>query len=116
MSGQYEFSAMENRTIGKVGLWALVLGIVYFVDGAVSLFPDFNVVAAGLSVTIGIFYFLGGRAFKKVVDTEGSDVTFMLSALSKVGIAFMVRFILMMIAAGVLVTVGIIVGLVVAAG
>lgn len=115
MSEQYEFNEMENRTIAKVGLWAMVLGIVYFVDGALSLFPDFNVVAAGISVTVGVFYLLGGRAFRAVVNTEGRDVTFMLSALSKVGIAFLVRTILMLVVGGILVTVGIVVGLVAAA-
>lgn len=114
MSGQYEFNEMENRTIAKVGLWAMVLGVVYFADAALSLVPDFNVIGAGISVTIGIFYLLGGRAFRTVVNTEGSDVTHMLSALSKVGIAFLVRIILMLILGGVLVTVGIIAGLVAA--
>jgi len=115
MTGQYEFSARDNETIGKAGLWAFILGILFFVQAGFALVPDFNFVAAGVDVTIGIFYLLGGRALKAVVATEGRDVTFMLSALSKMGNAFLVRIIVMSIVLALIVTVGVIAGIAVAA-
>lgn len=112
---QYEFSPTENATIGKAAVWARVLGIVMFVQAAVNLLSDFNVIGAGINVVVGIFYLLGGLALKQVVDTSGRDVTLMIGALRKLGNAFLTRIIVMLIGVGLLITVGAILALVVAA-
>jgi hypothetical protein len=106
MRGEYEFKESENRIIGKTALWSKILAIVMFVEAGVEILNNFNVVSAGIYVVIGIFYLLGGKALKAVVDTEGSDVTLMMSALNKLGTAFLIRIIVTAIAAGLILIIG----------
>lgn len=114
-TGEYEFSEAENGIIGKAGLWATILAIVMFVEAGVELLSNQNFISAGIYVTIGIFYLLGGKALKGVVNTEGSDVTLMMSALNKLGTAFLIRIIVTAIAGGIIILVGAIVLAMVAA-
>jgi hypothetical protein len=102
--GEYEFTESENRVIGKAGLWALVLAIVMFVEAGAELINSFNFLIVGVYVTIGLFYLLGGKALKAVVNTQGRDVSLMMSALKKLRIAFTIRVIVTAIAAAVLLT------------
>ena len=115
MRGQYEFKEAENRIIQKAGLWAMLLAIAMFVQATANLLGSQNVLAAAVDAVVGVFYLLGALALRKVVATQGNDVALMLSALKKLGVAFMIRSIVMLIAAALVVTVGIIVLLVVVA-
>ena len=109
---EYEFSHTENETIAKAATWGKLLGIVMFVQAGLTLISDFNVIGAGINVTIGIFYLLGGVALRKVVETEGRDVALLMHALHKLGNAFLTRILVMAIAMALLLSVGVIVALV----
>ena len=115
MRGEYEFTEPENRIIAKTALWSKILAIVMFVEAGVEILNSMNVVSAGIYVTVGVFYLLGGKALKNVVDTQGNDVTLMMSALKKLGIAFLIRIIVTAITAAILITILIVIIAVVAA-
>jgi hypothetical protein len=115
MRGEYEFKESENRIIGKAALWAKILAIVMFVEAVVEILNSMNAVSAGIYVTVGIFYLLGAKALKGVVDTAGNDVTLMMSALKKLGIAFLIRIIVTAITAAIIITLLIVIVAVVAA-
>jgi len=115
-AGEYEFTDSENRVIGKAGLWALILGIVMFVQAGVELLNSQNIVLVGVYVTVGIFYLLSGKSLKAVVNTQGSDVSLMMSALKKLRVALLIRVIVTAITAAVILTViGVVVAVVAAA-
>jgi hypothetical protein len=113
--GEYEFSPSENRIIGKAALWAKILAIVMFVQAGVEILNSMNAVSAGIYVTVGIFYLLGAKALKGVVETAGNDVTLMMSALKRLGVAFLIRIIVTAITAAVIITILIVVVAVVVA-
>lgn len=115
MRPQYEFKESENRIVGKAGTWAMILAIVMFTQATFDLIGSQNFISAGIGVTIGIFYLLASRSLKGVVNTEGDDVSLMMRALNKLGVAFLIRAIVTGIAAAVLLTIAIIAVVAVAA-
>jgi len=98
MNGDYEFTASQNVVIGKAATWATALGIVMFVNAALSLlnFPN-GIIQAVISLFLGINFFRSGKAFKSVVDTQGNDVAHLLQALDRVGTAFQIRLIVTLV-------------------
>jgi hypothetical protein len=114
-AGEYEFTEPENRVIGKCGLWATILAIVMFVEAGLELINSQNVLLVAAYVVTGVFYLLGGKALKGVVNTQGSDVTLMMSALKKLRIAFTIRVIVTAITAAIILTLLIVVLVVVVA-
>ena len=89
-AGEYEFSNLENETIEKTANWSKYLAFSMFVTAAISVF-NYNLVDSAVKIIVGYFFFDGSKSLKAVVDTEGSDVTNMMSALSKLNTAFNVR-------------------------
>ncbi|MFO8072663.1 MAG: hypothetical protein R6V85_12395 [Polyangia bacterium] len=98
--GEHEFGPEEDAVISKAAFWARALGAVMFVQAAFDLLSSFNLLGAGISIAIGIFFFLGGGSLRKVVDTSGQDVSLMMTALHKIGNAFLTRIIVTSIAVG----------------
>ncbi len=113
--GEYEFTHLENQTVEKTASWAKILAIVLFVDGGLSVVGQ-DIVGAVVSIIVGLMFYNAAKHLKLVVDTEGNDVTNLMSALKKVNTAFTIRIVLMALAAGVLLIAGVILGLVLAAG
>ena len=89
---QYEFSQLENDTIGKTAFWAKALAITMFVSAALSLFGC-NILNVAAYVAIAIPIFMAGNALQKVADTRGSDITYMMEAVQTLGTSFLVRII-----------------------
>ena len=105
-SGQYdyEFTSLENKTIGKAALWTKGVGIISFLNAGLQLLEIGEksllgiIITMAIYVAIGVAFFKGGVAFQKVVDTEGNDIAHMMEALTKVGSAFMIRIVITVIA------------------
>jgi hypothetical protein len=95
--GEYEFDPVQNGVISSAALWARILGVALIIVGAASLL-NCNVVSFALDLVIGIYFLGGGSSLAAVVNTQGSDVTNMMQALSKLGTAFKIRVIMTIIA------------------
>ncbi len=95
-SGEYEFTTLENQTVDKAATWTKILAIVMIIDGGLALFGC-NIIGAAIKIAIGVYFLNAAKALKAVVDTEGSDVTNMMTALDKIGSAFIVRIWVMVI-------------------
>lgn len=111
MQDAYEFTDRENQTIGKAAKWAQVLAGASFVmvvlhlvfaftgggdlaDSTIALiFFDVGagVVSASCYLAVGLLFFIAGAALKRVVTTEGRDLTNMLKALDTLHRVFVVR-------------------------
>ncbi len=100
----YEFTSLENKTIGKAALWSKGVGIISLVNAGLQLLEIGEkgvlsvLITMAIYVAIGVAFFKGGVAFQKVVDTEGSDIAHMMEALAKVSSAFMIRIVVTLIA------------------
>ena len=92
----YEFSPGENETIGQAALWARVLGAVLIVDALARIRNISNgIVVVLLSIIVGLLvgmaFFAGGNALKRVVDTEGNDIQHTMEAMRQLTKAFRIR-------------------------
>jgi hypothetical protein len=106
----YEFTDRENETIGRAGTWALALAGVSFVMVIVHLVVAFvgtdlsgtsaallvfdmgaGVVSATCYLAAAVLFSIVGGALKKVVNTEGSDLTNMMKALDTLHRIFVIR-------------------------
>jgi len=108
----YEFSELENKTISRCASWVTALGIITLVHGTLKVvaaiqlfFADNNTVLtegikAAYYLAVGVAFFLGGLALKRVVDTEGDDVPHMMNALRSVDRAFTFRIIAVVVMVG----------------
>jgi hypothetical protein len=101
----HEFGPEENATIGSTGTWARALGIVGFIEAGFDLLNG-NVFGAGIALGIGYTFFQAGQSMRNVVATQGHDVHHLMRALQQIGSAFQVRIVVMAIAAGLLLLVG----------
>jgi hypothetical protein len=104
--GSYEFSPHENQTVDKLALWSKALGIVLFVQAAFALF-QVNILNVLINLVMGLMFFQGGLALSKVVSSQGNDLMHMMDALNKLGIAFLIRIILMALVGVILLCLGI---------
>ncbi len=115
--GHYEFSDIENATIGKTASRANLWGIIAIVIGLLMLlglggalfavtafssdiasFVDPAVAGAALvaimaplvlvNLLVGWLYIAAGKALQTVVDSEGNDVELMMNGLDKMAAAF----------------------------
>ncbi|MBI2395797.1 MAG: hypothetical protein HYV09_39900 [Deltaproteobacteria bacterium] len=113
--GAYEFSQMENTTIGRLGsraktwgICSIVIGLILLVLGVVVIIaapgeaalPVGGVIAVAAlqPVVSGGFYMAAGGAFKNVVDTQGNDVPHMMDAMKKLTNAMRVESIVALLA------------------
>lgn len=95
--GEFEFNDEHNRIISGAALWARILGIAMIVIGAISLL-NCNIIEFILNLVVGIFLIGGGSSLAHVVKTQGSDITHMMQAISKLGTAFKIRVIATIVA------------------
>ncbi len=102
----YEFSAVENTTIGRTATWAKAVGVFFFIQAALGLL-DFNIIGIAIDLAIGLALWKGGKSMQGVVDTQGNDVPQMMEALEQMSSAFTIRLVLVGIAVGILVLAGI---------
>jgi hypothetical protein len=106
----YEFTARENDTIGKAATWAHALAGASFLMVAIHLAfafigTDFEssslellvfdwgagVASATCYLAAAILFAVAGSALRRVVKTEGSDLTHLLKALDTLHRIFVVR-------------------------
>lgn len=99
---QYEFTESQNVLIGKlaykmrgVGVFFAVIGFIYIGLAVVAGIVAFNRLSGHEAATLILIYGIGGlfyaavgiwtrqssEEFKKIVDTRGSDITHLMSAL-----------------------------------
>jgi len=96
----YEFDAEENRRIARTAGLARTWGIISLVIGGLALlgmmaqFNLLNLIQAATAVAIGIVFLNVGKAFMKVVQTEGDDITHILDGVQELGTAFQIQIIL----------------------
>jgi len=106
----YEFTQRENKTIQKAASWAKILAIVIFIQAGLSAIQQLAalnicgvIVGVGVALAVGISFFQAGKSLQAVVDTEGSDIGHMMTALERLGTAFMIRIVLVCVAIGLVV-------------
>lgn len=89
----YEFTGEQNRVIRSlarkmqaVGIFMLVLGALALAGFVASLFGT----PAGVWIPVAVFFALigvwtvrAGREFRQVVETEGSDISHLMTALTE---------------------------------
>ena len=94
-SGEYEFNETENASITDlaskmrfVGLMGVIFGVLLMVAGLGGCAQSNpgglgNVIQGVLSLMIGIWTRSAADAFKRIVDTQGSDIFNLMSALGE---------------------------------
>lgn len=122
-TGSYEFDPIQNATIATMGSRAWWWGLVSVITGVLGVLllggafavrdelarkgvpPDLvTMVSVGLApivithLVIAFSYMSAGRSLKAVVHTQGNDVEHLMQSLHKLGTAFMVEFIVGMLA------------------
>lgn len=102
----YEFSGVENKTIGRCATWAKAVGILFFVQAGLAVL-DFNIVSIAIDLAIGLAMWKGGKALQSVVETQGNDVFQMMEALNQLSSAFTIRLVIVGIAFGIMAIAGI---------
>jgi hypothetical protein len=93
-SSQYEFSHLEDTVIGSlgskmsfVGLFMLGIGLFFFISGIVRWAQrhDLDVSLLFLSllfIVVGIWTHRAGREFRSVAETQGRDISHLMTALA----------------------------------
>jgi len=118
--GTYEFNEAENDVIGRCGSRTLTWGIIQIVVAGVvalvglpGLIYSFGATLAGspaalafaliyllefaLILFLGVTWTKAGSALRRVVSTQGNDISLLMDALSRVGTAFLTLTILMVV-------------------
>lgn len=90
---EYEFSQVEEQTVGRAATWAKAVAILFFIQAAFSLI-SFNVIAIAVDVAIGLAIWKGAKALSAVVDTQGNDIGHMMEAMSQLSTAFTIRLVI----------------------
>lgn len=103
-TGSYEFSETENGVIRKTAGACKAWGVIAVVVGGLTLLQALLVVGDAEGVTIilqvisgivnvvvGIVFVLTAGALKAVVETKGNDIAYMMIAMKKLTVAFMVQ-------------------------
>jgi hypothetical protein len=85
---QYEFKEAENKIIGElaakmhfVGLFMLAMGLLVIAIGAVVVVHYGPIVSGVLACLIGLWTQRASMSFRNVVNTEGRDISHLISAL-----------------------------------
>jgi hypothetical protein len=95
----YEFTTKENLTLSQAAHWARVLGAINVLTGITQLSNGFaGLVNMAIYLVIGMALWNGGGALKRVVDTQGDDISHMMDAMTNLARVFTIR--LAMIALG----------------
>lgn len=99
-SPSYEFNDQENQRIARTAGLARTWGIISIVIGGLALLglaAQFNLLGLVQAVTalaIGFVFLNVGKAFMRVVQTEGDDIAHMLQGLHDLGTAFQIQIVL----------------------
>jgi hypothetical protein len=118
----YEFTADQNHLIGTlasrmkfVAIFLIVLGCIMGLAGLFSLPAGVvYLVIAAIYIIIGIWTIGAANAFKKIVDTEASDISHLMNALNELKKLYTLQYVLSIIAIvfmGIAILTGIIGGL-----
>lgn len=100
--GGYEFTTRQNETLGAtarwVGIWAwfaIIAGALMILGGVLTL-PEgiANLVLGGVYLFVGISFRGAAGSLRSVVETAGSDVEHLMSAMENLRKAFMIMVIL----------------------
>jgi hypothetical protein len=79
---QYEFGRYENSVFGDVARWMTVAAVV----NALGLLTPLHVEGAlggVLTLVVSLLLWMGASAFRRVVSTQGNDVTHLMEALDR---------------------------------
>ncbi len=91
----YEFTVPQNAIIQKTATYAKVWGIFSIVLGAMQILvgmASWAQVPAGIvSIVIGTVFIGVAGSLKAVVVTEGNDIDHMMTAVQRLGTAFMIQ-------------------------
>lgn len=104
-AGLYEFTGAQNQIVGKTATWAKAWGWIGILTGALMALGGIftlpvgvaNLVFGGFYIFIGMLFKGAGDALQAVVDTAGNDIAHLMTALEKLGTAFKITGILMLI-------------------
>jgi hypothetical protein len=108
---QYEFTETENKTIERCAAWSKALAVFNFFSAALQLI-NFNIVGIAINIGIGLAFWKASKSLESVVETQGNDVQHLMDALKSLSSALLIRLILIAVACGILLLVGLIVGVV----
>ena len=104
---EYEFQQAENIVIGDCGGRAQVWGVLCMLAGFIQIVASglniagiikgngaiFLLPAAAFNIVLGIYFMRAGADLKRVVTTQGSDVTLMMNALRNLSRALLIQII-----------------------
>ena len=105
-TGHYEFTAAQNEILKKAATWAGLLAWILMASGglmAIGGILSLDVERLGALIAAAIYFIIGlnfrGAAvsMKTVVETAGNDIDHLMTALDKLGSAFMVMGILFLL-------------------
>lgn len=79
---QYEFGHYENNVLADVAKWMTVAAVV----NALGMLSPLNVegtLGGVLTLVVSLLLWMGASAFRRVVSTQGNDVTHLMEALDR---------------------------------
>ncbi|RPI01881.1 MAG: hypothetical protein EHM72_05450 [Calditrichaeota bacterium] len=114
----FEFSTQQNSTFGSLAGKMKLVSIFFIVIGVLSAMSNWvqgsivaGVINAAVFIFIGIWTLDAGRAFRRIVDTQGSDISHLMSALVNLKRLYTLQFWLLIITMiAVLVLIGFLLG------
>ncbi len=94
---EYEFTEEENVLVGSlakkmkfVGIFGIVFGVLEIIQG---VFSEKTAIVQGIiSIVIGIWTTKASESFQKIVDTQGNDISYLLSALDQLKKLFTLQY------------------------
>lgn len=105
--GQYEFTQEQNRVIGKLASHMRLAGIIQIVFGALQLVGNCSLSAGEgnlkfsstgspvylVLIVSGAIMIAASVSFKRIVDTEGRDISHLMDALGRFSTSILVQLI-----------------------
>jgi len=85
-SETYEFTHTQNSVIGRLSLYMQIVGGLIVAWGAFGVFigSGFGYFLSAILFVIGLCSWRAGVAFKKIVKSEGSDISHLMEALTNI--------------------------------
>jgi len=103
----YEFTSAQNQLISTlakrmkfVAIFLIVLGGIVAATGLFTLSRGgiIYIFMAALYIIIGIWTIRAADSFKKIVETEASDISYLMNALNELKKLYTLQYVLMIIA------------------
>jgi hypothetical protein len=105
----YEFTDAQNQLIGTlakrmkfVAIFFIVLGAIVAASGLFTLSRGIEgivtIFMGALYIIIGIWTIRAAISFKQIVDTEQSDISYLMNALNELKKLYTLQYVLMIIA------------------